>query len=107
MPLIVVARPTLGTVNHTVLTIAYAKAHGLTVAGVILSGCKECEMERVQENKEMIEELSGVPVLGLLPFFAGEFTKRRSIRICKRTYYDFKIREFIQNESNVAGAPSI
>ena len=40
LPLIVVARPTLGTVNHTVLTIAYAKAHGLTVAGVILSGCK-------------------------------------------------------------------
>ena len=51
LPLIVVARPTLGTVNHTVLTIAYAKAHGL-IAGVILSGCKECEMERVQENKE-------------------------------------------------------
>ena len=40
LPLIVVARPTLGTVNHTVLTIAYAKAHGLTVVGVILSGCK-------------------------------------------------------------------
>ncbi|MDG0959713.1 dethiobiotin synthase, partial [Bacillus paranthracis] len=30
LPLIVVARPTLGTVNHTVLTIAYAKAYGLT-----------------------------------------------------------------------------
>lgn len=49
-------------------------------------------MERVQENKEMIEELSGVPVLGLLPFFAGEFTKEEVLESAKRTYYDFKIR---------------
>ena len=106
LPLIVVARPTLGTVNHTVLTIAYAKAHGLTVAGVIYQVAKECEMERVQENKEMIEELSGVPVLGLLPFFEGEFTKE-VLESAKEYIMISKLEEFIQNESNVAGAPSI
>ncbi|EJS15008.1 dethiobiotin synthase [Bacillus sp. SIMBA_074] len=107
LPLIVVARPTLGTVNHTVLTISYAKAHGLTVAGVILSGCKECEKERVQENKEMIEELSGVPVLGLLPFLEGEFTRGELLESVKEHIMISKLEELIQNESNVAHASSI
>ncbi|MDW3035289.1 MULTISPECIES: dethiobiotin synthase [Bacillus cereus group] len=107
LPLIVVARPTLGTVNHTVLTIAYAKAYGLTVAGVILSGCKECEMERVHENKEMIEELSGVPVLGLLPFLAGEFTREEVLESAKEYIMISKLEELIRNESNVAHTSSI
>ncbi|EJP89667.1 dethiobiotin synthase [Bacillus cereus] len=107
LPLIVVARPTLGTVNHTVLTISYAKAHSLTVAGVILSGCKECEKERVQENKEMIEELSGVPVLGLLPFLEGEFTREELLESVKEHIMISKLEELIQNESNVAHASSI
>ncbi|ARJ23683.1 dethiobiotin synthase [Bacillus mycoides] len=107
LPLIVVARPTLGTVNHTVLTISYAKAHGLTVAGVILSGCKECEKERVQENKEMIEELSGVPVLGLLPFLEGEFTREELLESAKEHIMISKLEESIQNESKVAHTPSL
>ncbi|MBE7120550.1 dethiobiotin synthase [Bacillus cereus] len=107
LPLIIVARPTLGTVNHTVLTISYAKAHGLTVVGVILSGCKECEKERVQENKEMIEELSGVPVLGLLPFLEGEFTREELLESAKEHIMISKLEESIQNESNVAHTPSL
>ncbi|HDR7632714.1 MULTISPECIES: dethiobiotin synthase [Bacillus] len=107
LPLIVVARPTLGTVNHTILTISYAKAHGLKVAGVILSGCKGYEKERVQENKIMIEELSGVPVLGLLPFLEGEFTKEELLGAAKEHIMISKLEELIQNESNVAHASSI
>ncbi|MBK5507004.1 dethiobiotin synthetase [Bacillus sp. RC55] len=107
LPLIVVARPTLGTVNHTILTISYAKAHGLKVAGVILSGCKGYEKERVQENKIMIEELSGVPVLGLLPFLEGEFTKEELLGAAKEHIMISKLEELIQNESNVVHASSI
>ncbi|MFJ8527754.1 dethiobiotin synthase [Bacillus sp. NPDC094106] len=107
LPLIIVARPTLGTVNHTVLTISYAKAHGLTVIGVILSGCKECEMERVQENKEMIEELSGVPVLGLLPELREGFTREELLEAAKDHIMISKLEEFIQNGSNVARTSSI
>ncbi|CAM3832061.1 dethiobiotin synthase [Bacillus luti] len=107
LPLIIVARPTLGTVNHTVLTISYAKAHGLTVAGVILSGCKEYEKERAQENRIMIEELSGVPVLGLLPFLEGEFTREELLESAKEHIMISKLEELIQNESNVARASSI
>ena len=68
---------------------------------------KECEMERVQENKEMIEELSGVPVLGLLPFFAGEFTKEEVLESAKEYIMISKLEELIRNESNVAHTSSI
>lgn len=64
-------------------------------------------MERVQENKEMIEELSGVPVLGLLPFFAGEFTREEVLESAKEYIMISKLEELIRNESNVGHTSSI
>lgn len=107
LPLIIVARPTLGTVNHTVLTISYAKAHGIPVAGVILSGCKECEKERVQENKEMIEQLSGVPVLGLFPALQERFTRDELLKAAEESIEISKLEELIRNESSVVHSFSI
>ncbi len=37
LPLIVVAKPGLGTINHTMLTVKYALREGLEVAGVIIN----------------------------------------------------------------------
>ena len=37
LPLVIVARPDLGTINHTLLTLQAARAAGLTVAGVIIN----------------------------------------------------------------------
>jgi dethiobiotin synthetase len=37
LPLIVVARASLGTINHTLLTLEAARARGLDVAGVVIS----------------------------------------------------------------------
>lgn len=37
LPLVVVARPGLGTINHTLLTLEAARAAALTVAGVVLT----------------------------------------------------------------------
>jgi dethiobiotin synthetase len=37
LPLLIVARPSLGTVNHTLLTLEAARRRGLLVAGVVLS----------------------------------------------------------------------
>ena len=55
----------------------------------------------------MIEELSGVPVLGLLPFFEGEFTKEEVLESAKEHIMISKLEELIQNESNVVRASSI
>jgi dethiobiotin synthetase len=37
LPLLVVARASLGTINHTLLTLEAARARGLRVAGVVIS----------------------------------------------------------------------
>lgn len=72
LPLIIVARPNLGTINHTCLTVNYAKSIGLEVAGVIISGYNP-ETEDLAEinNPRMIEKMAGVPVRGLVPRIKG------------------------------------
>lgn len=69
LPLLIVSRPGLGTVNHTLLTIEAAKKMGLYVVGVILNGWREETRGIAEEtNPMLIEEFSGVPVLGILPW---------------------------------------
>ena len=70
-PLLVIARATLGTVNHTVLTVRYAEAQGLTVAGVILSGWRGGADAGEAQNPFYIEEYAGVPVLGRVPWLGS------------------------------------
>lgn len=69
MPLIVVARPNLGTINHTVLTVDYARRHGLKVAGVIINGWNESTAGVLeQSNAAYIARLTELPILGKFPY---------------------------------------
>ena len=70
IPLIVVARNALGTINHTLLTVEHARQSGLTVFGVILNCCRPHPDVSVETNHQVIRELSGVPFLGEVPFFS-------------------------------------
>jgi dethiobiotin synthetase len=67
LPLAVVAKSGLGTINHTVLTVKAAQTAGITVAGVILNRFPENPGLADKTNPEVIEALTGVPVLGKLP----------------------------------------
>lgn len=68
MPLLVVARATLGTINHTLLTLDAARSRGLTVAGVLLNAVVDVDGDvSVTTNAEEIARRSGVEVLGMLP----------------------------------------
>lgn len=68
LPLLIVARPSLGTINHTLLTIEAARARGLLVQGVIFScGAADVERDAAASNAAEIQAGSGVPVLGTLP----------------------------------------
>jgi malonyl-CoA O-methyltransferase len=60
-PVLVVARTTLGTINHTLLTVAALRARKLDIAGVVMVG------EPSPENRAAIERFGAVPVLGELP----------------------------------------
>ena len=64
LPLIVVARAGLGTVNHTLLTIEAARGRGLEVTGVVLNGKTD---ESSGENAALIEAGSGMRVIAQVP----------------------------------------
>ncbi len=62
LPVIVVARPYLGTINHTLLTVDKLRQHKVAVAGIIMS-CSQNTTLAEQTNPSLIEELTGLPVL--------------------------------------------
>jgi dethiobiotin synthetase len=68
LPLVVVARPGLGTLNHTLLTLEAARARGLTVLGIVLSGWREPVDLATRTNPGLLCELGGVSLLGVLPW---------------------------------------
>ena len=69
LPLIVVARPTLGTINHTLLTVAFAKSFNLEIHGIVLNGLRQ-DMAGLAENTNPAEisRLTHLPILGVVPF---------------------------------------
>jgi len=61
-PLVLVASPGLGTINHTLLTLESARAAGLEVAAVVLNPWPEQPSEIERDNRKTIAELGGVHV---------------------------------------------
>jgi len=74
LPVLVVARAGLGTVNHTALTVAAVRRLGLEPAGVILNGDGD---ESSRDNARLIERFADVPLLGRTPLLEGELTGER------------------------------
>lgn len=65
LDVIVVAPAALGSINSAVMTVVYAKNHGIKVRGIILNNYDETDFMQV-DNKLQIERLTGVPVLALV-----------------------------------------
>lgn len=67
LPVLVVARGALGTLNHTLLTVSFAQAAGLEVLGVVINVTGDCSLQTAQANGESLRRLLPVPVLGVFP----------------------------------------
>ena len=69
LPLLIVARPNLGTINHTVLTVEFAKFYSLEICGIVLNASQE-ESKGLAEktNPKELERLTNLPILGTVPF---------------------------------------
>lgn len=68
LPLLIVARCGLGTINHTLLTIDAALVRGFDVKGIIFNRMPKTNISTAEmTNPKVINEVSGVPVLGTLP----------------------------------------
>jgi len=67
LPVVVAARPGLGTISHTLLTIEAARAAGLTVRCVVLTPWPAQPTAMERSNRATIQQLGNVPVHTLDP----------------------------------------
>lgn len=68
LPVVVVSRPDLGTINHTLLTLDAVRGAGLDIAGVVISGYDAESAGLAQESLHgVLQEWGGVEILATVP----------------------------------------
>jgi dethiobiotin synthetase len=65
LPLVIAARPALGTINHSLLTIEAARASDLEVAAVVMTPWPDQPDGMLVSNRETVQRLGGVEVVTL------------------------------------------
>ena len=76
LPVIIVSLAALGTLNHTVLTVRACREFGLDVLGIIVNKMPKKPSVVEQKTPETLERLTGIPVLGVLPFSSSATYKK-------------------------------
>jgi dethiobiotin synthetase len=72
LPVVLVGASRLGTINHTVLSVAYARARGAEVVGIVLNYWEPDGDDPAQrDNPAVIEAMTGVPIWGTVPPLAA------------------------------------
>jgi dethiobiotin synthetase len=69
LPVVIIARSKLGTINHTLLTIDAVRRAGLSLAGVIINGYDEKTKDYAEKtNAAIIEEFGKIRITATVPF---------------------------------------
>lgn len=72
LPLVIVTRPSLGTINHTALTVHAARSLGLKILGLVINySTKAARGLAERTNPRALETECRVPILGEVPFGGG------------------------------------
>src|SRR5207249_11918331 len=66
MPTMIITTPTIGTLNHTLLTVMACKEFGINVRRIIVNKMPKKPTIEEQKTPDMIESLKGIKV-GILP----------------------------------------
>src|SRR5258708_4714581 len=68
LPLLIVTRPSLGTLNHTALTVHAARSHGLRIMGLVLNTANPAAKDLPEPlHPPALELFTRVPVLASVP----------------------------------------
>jgi len=81
-PVLLVSRTSLGTINHTLLSLAALRAARLEIRGVILVGKKNLE------NRKAIEHYGEISVIGFLPLLKR--LDRRALLGAYKKHFDHR-----------------
>lgn len=71
LPVLLVARTGLGTLNHTLLTLACLARSGATVLGVVLNNAAGTRGPAERSNPDLLGRWTRTPVLGTIPHRSG------------------------------------
>lgn len=74
LPCLIVSRTSLGSINHTRLTLLALRERRIPIAGVVLNHTGAAstpeESRQIESTVQLIRELSGVPVPDPIPFYS-------------------------------------
>jgi len=74
LPILIIARPGLGPINHTLLTVASLNEKGLNIAGIVINHAQSGKTGLAEKtNPALIEKMCGVAVLGILSYGERRF----------------------------------
>lgn len=69
LPLVIVSRPGLGTINHTLLTANYARNHEISLAGFVINYTRPYKKGLAERtNPRVISRLGKIKLLGVVPY---------------------------------------
>lgn len=91
LPLIIVSRPGLGTINHTLLTIKAAERNGIEVLGIVINYAVNTKKGLSEKtNPAVIEALGNVPILGIVPYAINSSPRIKKVflEIARRILFD-------------------
>jgi dethiobiotin synthetase len=72
--LIIVSRPIIGTLNHTIMTIMLARAYGLRTIGFVINYHRNFKIGiSERKNPKVIEDIMKLPLLGVVRFRQKNF----------------------------------
>ena len=72
LPIIIVAKNKLGAVNHTLLTIEAIRSRDMKLSGIVFNSVENEDETIADDNPKIIKALTGVKVLGTLPWSKDE-----------------------------------
>jgi dethiobiotin synthetase len=72
LPALVIARSSLGTINHTLLTLRYAEMSGIEVLGVIIHHVTHQIGLAEETCVSSIQNFTHIPILGIFPFVGDD-----------------------------------
>lgn len=85
LPVLLVSRIGLGTLNHTLLTLYYLAKHRVPVAGIVFNDPHGCRDLSARSNPATLEQWTSVPILGNIPYRKGiRMTRQFGDEIARR-----------------------
>ena len=87
LPVLLVARSGLGTLNHTLLSLKEGQAHGIQFLGIILNETQSEKTLADQTNRSVLSQRTSLPLLGPFPYIRDFKKTDEGIELSRKRLY--------------------